>query len=207
LKKAVTVVDYGVGNILSIMRALEYLGCSVLLSSRPEEIVRADYVILPGVGSYDSGMSNLISGQLVQPINEYVKKGNLLLGICLGMQMLFDCSEECSTHQGLGYIQGSVVKIMSQSLNIKIPHIGWSRVSINDSLFGKNISMSDSYFYFIHSYHVKTSQAHVLGTTDYSGLPINSIVRNENIIGCQFHPEKSGVIGIKFLENIIHNLK
>ena len=206
----IVVIDYGHGNLKSIQRGFERVGKKVVLSSDPSIISNADRLILPGVGAFGSGMRHLEKLGLADALHDFVKKGNPLLGICLGMQMLFDSGKEYGMHKGLGLIPGIVDKISDKTKSEKIrkiPHIGWSAL-INT---GCNSNWTDScltnlnqgdYVYFVHSYMamIKGSE-YLLSQCNDEGLLIPAAVKKDNITGLQFHPEKSGRIGLKILED------
>ena len=207
----VVIVDYGCGNIQSLERALKKVGVSCEYTSNPKIIKQAQKVMLPGVGSYSTGMDSLEKMNLLEVIKDYVSTGKPLLGICLGMQLLLDYSEEFGRHNGLGIVNGSVTRFMPND-NSKVPHTGWNSIEIpcgndskswNDQIL-TNINPGKDY-YFVHSYMVKTNkQSNTLAETSYGGNSFSSIIRNNNVYGCQFHPEKSGQIGSQFLENFIN---
>jgi imidazole glycerol-phosphate synthase subunit HisH len=207
----VVVVDYGCGNIQSLERALKKLGVSSEYTSNSEKIKKAQKIILPGVGSYATGMSKLEKIGLIEVIKDFANSGKPLLGICLGMQLLLDYSEEFGSHKGLGIIHGSVTKFKPND-GSKVPHTGWNSIELpqgneidywNDPILNE-ISPGKDY-YFVHSYMVKVNEAlNCIAETTYGGIRFSSIIKNNNVYGCQFHPEKSGVIGSKFLENFIN---
>ena len=211
----VTVIDYGIGNIRSVQRGFEKIGSKVLITSEPKKIESADYLVLPGVGAFKDGIDGLRTLNLVSSINSFVKKGNPLLGICLGMQMLMDESEENGKFNGLGYIEGKVLKIPSQSksqLIRKIPHIGWEKLSPSSSSINSNnwsgtilnTVQKDSYFYFVHSYMAKPDKdEHLIATAEYSDFLVSAVIRKENVTGVQFHPEKSGSDGLEILKQFL----
>ena len=197
----VTVIDYGLGNLWSVKNAFEFLGADVQISSKPDDIYNSDCLILPGVGSFDTGMKNLNERKLIEPINESViinKKP--ILGICLGMQLLSDGSEEGKKINGLGYIPGNVVKLNNDKL--RLPHIGFNEAaSFSDNFFTSALNTD---FYFVHSYHfIPTDSDHIICTTKY-GTSFISGIQKDNIIGVQFHPEKSQSSGLVFLKNFIN---
>ena len=206
----IVVIDYGHGNLKSIQRGFEMVGSRVVLTSDPSIISNADRLILPGVGAFGSGMRHLERLGLIDALHDFVKKGNPFLGICLGMQMLFDSGKEYGVHKGLGLIPGIVDKI-SDKIECekirKIPHIGWSAL-INT---GCNSNWTDSclvnlkqgdYVYFVHSYMAMLKgNEYLLSQCNDEGLLIPAAVKKDNITGLQFHPEKSGSIGLKILEN------
>ncbi len=210
--KNVVVVDYGMGNIKSIQRGLSQVGVSAILSSDPEVIAVAGRLILPGVGAFNHGMKGLEDADLIVAIYEFVKTGNPLLGICLGMQMLLDQSDEYGNRQGLGLIPGAVRAIPrydgSQYVR-KTPHIGWSELKLsahqNDWLGTclEDIKYGE-YFYFVHSYMAMLKdKADLLAHCEYEELSITAAIRRDNITGLQFHPEKSGKFGLKILQRFV----
>lgn len=212
MTKVVTVVDYGIGNIYSVASALEAIGAAVEISSNPETISKADRLLLPGVGSFSQGMAELKARGLDDALREYVASSRPFLGICLGMQLLFDSSEEFGNHQGLGFISGKVLAIPREGkdgLVHKIPHIGWADLTISVSKKSwagtilKNTPVNSS-TYFVHSYTAFPEDSnHRLADCDYDGCLIAAAVQSNQIIGCQFHPEKSGQIGLEILRGFL----
>ena len=208
-KKIITIVDYECGNIYSLLRILDKFGYKVELTNNPDKIKNADKVILPGVGSFKTGIDNLKKNNLDDAINFFLRRGNHILGICLGMQLLMEKSYEFGEHKGLGLIKGEVIKL-EKGQNYPIPHIGWSQIIFSNSkvesnFFLKNISKA-SYFYFIHSYQVKNAnKEEALCYTNYGKNYFSSIINENNIFGTQFHPEKSGRAGEKLLLNFLTN--
>lgn len=205
--KKVTVIDYGVGNIFNVSRALQYCGADVILTSDADTLSAAENLILPGVGAFSSGMQGLRERNLIEPILEYVASGKLLLGICLGMQLLFDESMEFGSHKGLGIIQGDVIKMMpkdNESNDLKVPHIGWREINSVDGDDSFNHSIHNQRFYFVHSYMVNPKDENCrLADTYYGTSRISALVRKNNVYGCQFHPEKSGPNGLRFLSSLL----
>lgn len=213
MNKAVVIIDYGMGNLLSVQRGLEARGAQVKISSDPDVVALSDRLVLPGVGAFESGMAELKQAGLIDAINQFVTTGRPLLGICLGMQMLLTESEEFGQHAGLNLIPGRVVKIPdytgSHQKKRKIPCIGWSslkystgRVSWSDSLLSQ--TEEGEFFYFVHSYMaVPDSYQDVLAESDYRGTRIVATVCRNNVMGCQFHPEKSGEDGLKVLNRFL----
>lgn len=202
----VTVVDYGLGNLYSVERALQSQGVEVRLSSDPEEIARAGRLVLPGVGAFADGMRGLRDKQLVEPLREYARTGKPLLGICLGMQMLATVSEEFGEHEGLDLIPGRVRAIPavdSEGRPHKIPHIGWNALQPAGSPWSSSLladTPPGSAVYLVHSFHVLPEDPrHLLATCAYGGHAITAAIRSGNIFGCQFHPEKSGPAGLRML--------
>jgi glutamine amidotransferase len=208
----VIIIDYGAGNLLSVQRAFEHCGAKVNLTADPEMILRAERVVLPGVGAYTNAMNELKKNHLVDVILKAANKKIPLLGICLGMQLLFDESDEFVTTKGLGLISGRVTAIPQLTLlgeQLKIPHIGWSEIISSNyeedwkqSLLTKNKSGDE--VYFTHSYMVKPNNTEdIIANTYYGGVEIPAVIRKGNISGCQFHPEKSGQTGLKILEQFL----
>lgn len=209
----VVVVNYGMGNIKSVMRGVEKAGGNVTLSDESETILKADRVILPGVGAFEDGISELRKRNLDQVLGEFIKTDRPLLGICLGMQMLLDSSKEHGAHKGLGFIPGQVIPIPQKGNNSivrKIPHIGWNalRKPTDNRNWQQSILESTDtgdFFYFVHSYMAEPeNRAHILAQCLYEELPVNAVVKKNNITGCQFHPEKSGPSGLRILEQFVN---
>jgi len=208
----VTVVDYGIGNLLSVARALEHCGAEVLLASDPRLIERADSLVLPGVGAFADGMAGLRQRGLIEPIRKYARSDRPLLGICLGMQMMLETGEEFGNHDGLGLIPGKVSAIPLTGTDgqpHKIPHIGWNElVPPSPATSWKGTILEDippgTAAYFVHSYvAVPTHQKHRLADCLYDGQVISAVIRSGSIYGCQFHPEKSGEAGLAILRRFI----
>jgi imidazole glycerol-phosphate synthase subunit HisH len=209
----VTVVDYGIGNLFSVCRALEHCSAEVTLTSDPALIQTAPRLVLPGVGAFADGMQGLRDRGLIEPILHYAASGRPLLGICLGMQMLATASEEFGKHRGLGLIPGRVVAIPDHTTSgqpHKIPHIGWNGllapagVSWNETLLGD--TSEGTAVYLVHSYAVTPDDpAHRLADCVYGGHRICAAIRRDNIVGCQFHPEKSGEVGLRILRRFLQD--
>lgn len=208
----VAVVDYGVGNLLSVSRALAHCGANVTVTSDPASILTASRVVLPGVGAFADGMAALQANGLDAVVRQVANQGTPLLGICLGMQLLFSESEEFGATVGLGVIPGRVVQIPTQTLAgglQKIPHIGWNELVLPDphkpwqgGLLAA-IAPGEA-VYFVHSFMaVPTSLPHRLADCAYGGVAISAAVQHGNVVGCQFHPEKSGDVGLRILSNFL----
>ncbi len=193
----IAVIDYGAGNLKSVTKALDHLGYANTIVSRPEELETADGMILPGVGAFPMCMAALRKSGMDQAILQQAGK-KPLLGICLGMQMLLDSSTEMGGDQGLGLIPGTVEKIETK---LKLPHIGWNSLNIvNPNPLTAGLSDGD-YVYFVHSFCAKVKNAEDLSlTTDY-GTTVTAMIARGNVFGCQFHPEKSGPVGMTILRN------
>ena len=193
----IAIIDYGVGNLKSVSNALRYLGCESVITADPQELERADGVILPGVGAFPDAADKLRAAGLDQTVITQGQK-KPVLGICLGMQLLLERGEEVRPCPGLGVVQGECAKIPTQE---KLPHIGWNTLTFShDSPLFHGLDQGTS-VYFVHSFSAQdTSEAQVIATTDY-GIPVTAAVQNGNFFGCQFHPEKSGDAGLHILRN------
>lgn len=218
MRKKVTVVDYGLGNLLSVSRALSTCDADVHVTTDAREIANAERLVLPGVGAFADGMAGLTERKLIDCVKEYANSGRPLLGICLGMQMFMSTAEEFGHHEGLGLIEGTVAAIPSTTVDgkpHKIPHIGWN--SLQPSKHGGNgngVSSEDpiltnikpeSHFYFVHSFAVVPEDESVrLADAFYNGRQITAMVKQRNLYGCQFHPEKSGEVGLQLLNNFVN---
>lgn len=194
------IIDYDAGNIRSVEKALSYLGEKTVVSRNPETLKNADKVILPGVGSFGQAMENLHRYELVPVIQDMIKEGKPFLGICLGLQILFESSEESPGVEGLGILKGKILKIPS-SPGLKIPHMGWNSLQLqNNGRLYRNIPQ-DTYVYFVHSYYLQAREPEIVkAVTEYS-TEIHASVEKDNVFACQFHPEKSGKYGLEILKN------
>ncbi len=192
------IIDYKVGNIGSISRGLTRAGIDAKISANPEDIKQAEILFLPGVGAFKDAMEDLVKTGLVPLINDHVTQGKLLVGICLGMQLLFDSSTEYGHTKGLGYIPGEVVYL---DIEKKVPHMGWNQLMFNQDNHTLKYINENDYVYFVHSYYANTAPDNVVAYTDYD-INIPAIVRRDNVIGMQFHPEKSGQVGLQLLKAI-----
>lgn len=197
----ITILDYGEGNIRNVERAFQTLNQDVLVSNSVNDIEKATTLVVPGQGAFKQAMSQLKKLNLIDPIKNHVNAGKKFLGICLGFQILFESSEEHGNIKGLGILPGHFKKIESASL--KVPHMGWNQVNIqNQSKLYKNIK-DNSYVYFVHSYYVTSSDERIIAsTTNYEQSFISAIQKN-NLWATQFHPEKSGDIGLNILKNFL----
>lgn len=198
----IALVDYGMGNIRSVSKALEAVGAQVEVTRSPDTIRDAKAIVLPGVGAFKDCMSNLKKLELIEVLKEEINKGKPYLGICLGMQILFSKSEEFGLCEGLDILKGKVIRF-SLPKEFKIPHMGWNRVKFKKKHKLLNDIPDNSYFYFVHSYYVVPEDSQVIGgLTDYGG-DFTSMIIYENIFATQFHPEKSQKMGLKLLNNFI----
>ena len=198
----VAIIDYDAGNIKSVEKALLHLGEEVIITRDREQILNSDKVILPGVGAFGDAMEKLRSYGLDKVIYEVVERKIPFLGICLGLQLLFEKSDETPGVKGLGILPGEILRIPDKE-GIKIPHMGWNSVKIKENARIFKDVPQDSYVYFVHSYYLKAGREEdVVATTEYSTL-IHAAVEHDNVFACQFHPEKSSEIGLKILKNFV----
>lgn len=197
----VAIVDYGVGNLFSLMSSFAALGIEAVATDDPATIRSADRIILPGVGAFGDASEKLFDSGLADIVLEQAEKGTPILGICLGMQLLFDVGYEYGTYKGLGLIKGKITP-MAEVLTegYKIPHIGWNSLSFGKekSVLFKYLNEGD-YVYFVHSYHATGCSDSIIASTEY-GVDVTAAVASGNVFGCQFHPEKSGEVGLKILK-------
>lgn len=197
----IAIIDYDAGNIKSVEKALQYLGEEAVITRDAGEILMADKVILPGVGAFGDAMEKLNRYGLVPVIHEVVEKGIPFLGICLGLQLMFESSEEAPGVEGLGLLKGKIVRI-PEGDGLKVPHMGWN--SLNFPKEGRLFAgiPENSYVYFVHSYYLQAEEDIVTGTAEY-GVTIHASVEKGNVFACQFHPEKSSHTGLTFLKNFV----
>lgn len=192
------IIDYGRGNLRSVEKALLRLGYSARILEKPKELESVQGIILPGVGAFADAMSALEEKGWIQPLLHYAESGRPFLGICLGMQVLFEAGEEHGEHRGLGLLPGRVVRFPAGR---KVPHMGWNTVAQERSCFLMEGIPDEAYFYFVHSYYAQSEDEQILiGMSDY-GLRFPALVGRDNVWGAQFHPEKSSPWGLKLLEN------
>lgn len=203
------IVDYGMGNLRSVQKALERLGEVCFLATQPEEIRKADRIVLPGVGAFEDAITALKKSSLDEVLTEKVRQGTPFLGICLGMQMLFERSYENGVFEGLGWFPGEVVRFDFSTLpasteKYSIPHMGWNQVTVKkpEHPFWQGVE-SGTFFYFVHSYHVVPKEVSVVGSWTEYGIPFCSAITQDNIVATQFHPEKSQASGAQLLENFL----
>ena len=198
----IAIIDYDAGNIKSVEKALQKLGADVVITKDAQEILRADKVILPGVGAFGDAMANLKKFGLDKVIYEVVENGTPFLGICLGLQLLFERSDETPGVAGLGILKGEILRIPDKD-DLKIPHMGWNSLHLqNQGRLFMGLS-EQSYVYFVHSYYLKADHEQIVkATTDYS-VNIHASVEKDNVFACQFHPEKSSDVGLQILKNFV----
>lgn len=195
------IIDYGVGNLFSLTSSLKAIGSDAVVTNDINEIKKADRIILPGVGAFEDAVKKLYSTGLVEPLMEEISNGKPLLGICLGMQLLFERSFEYGEHNGLGLIPGEVVPLDGAiDKSLKVPHIGWNKLikTKTDEPLLKELA-DDAYVYYVHSFYAKTDPEYITGVSEY-GISVTGSVRNKNVMGTQFHPEKSGRAGLLILK-------
>ena len=195
----IAIIDYGAGNLQSVEKALRHLGCQCQITADPGELAAAQAAVLPGVGAFGDAMGQVRARGLEEPIRQFVSSGKPFLGICLGLQILFEESEESPGVKGLGLLRGKVLRLPKES-GLKIPHIGG-----NSLVVGKPGGLfagveGEPYVYFVHSYYLRAEEDVVTATAEY-GTTIHAAVQKGNLLACQFHPEKSGQVGLSLLEN------
>ena len=210
--KKITIIDYGCGNILSLRRGIQEVGYTSEITNDRKKIINSDFIILPGVGAFQNAMNLLDKNNLVDTLREYVlHKKKKILGICLGMQVFLTKSYEMGEHQGLNLIEGEVVQMKKYTKlnNLKVPHISWNEIYLNGSAKGMeniNKEISNKNYYFVHSYLAVTKkEENTLAYCKYFDVKVPAVLNYKNILGCQFHPEKSGENGLQFLKKIIGN--
>lgn len=196
----IAIIDYDAGNIKSVEKAFQYLGEKTIVSRDKDEILAADKVVLPGVGAFGDAMKKLRDYNLVNTIYDVVDKKTPFLGICLGLQLLFESSDETPDVSGLGILSGEILRIPDKP-GFKIPHIGWNSLELSN--YGKLFQNIDeqSYVYFVHSYYLKAKEEFIVKASTEYVTRIHASVEKDNVFACQFHPEKSGDVGLKILSN------
>jgi glutamine amidotransferase len=197
----IAVIDYGMGNLRNVQKGFEHIGVDAAISAQASDLQQADGLVLPGVGAFGDAMDNLREARMVDPIRDLVAAGKPFLGICLGLQLLFEESDEMGQHEGLGILSGRVVRFGG---DLKVPHIGWNQLDLTAA--GEEHPLlrgipNHSYAYFVHSYYVVPAKADCLLTTTEYGIGFASMVGLGNVFGAQFHPEKSQEVGLRLLRN------
>lgn len=199
----IVVIDYGLGNLRSVAKALEKVGATVELTSDPDRVLTAKGAVLPGVGAFSAGMENLRSLGLLEPVRQRIEEGRPLLGICLGLQLLLTVSEEHGLHEGLDVIKGRVVRFGE---GLKIPHMGWNAIKPVRRPPASHLFEGipdDTFFYFVHSYYVQPEDKSVTAATCEYGIEFTCAIAKDSLFAVQFHPEKSSDLGLKVLENFV----
>ena len=195
----IAVIDYGAGNLKSVRNALDYLGCQNVIASSPRDIISADGVILPGVGEFGSAMKEMERRELTDAVRTAARSGKPFLGICAGMQLLFDSSEESPGVPGLGVIPGRVL-LFPKNPGVKVPHMGWNSIKPKKSSRLLGALSGEPYMYFVHSYYVQADEPRdVSAVCDYDAVTFDAAAEVGSLFGCQFHPEKSGEVGMSIL--------
>lgn len=196
----ITIVDYGMGNLRSVQKAFQKLGVSAEISDSPTEIAQAEKLVLPGVGAFRDAIGQLKTQQMVSPVCDHIAAGKPFLGICLGLQLLFDVSYEDGEWEGLGVVPGEVRRLEDRP-GLKIPHMGWNQLEIAGRPLLLEGIPDGSHFYFVHSYYVAPAEESVVAARTYHGQSFVSMIARDNLFATQFHPEKSQRLGLKLLEN------
>ena len=194
----IAILDYGMGNLKSVEKALQKVGAQTLVTSEPEKVLVAEGLVLPGVGAFKDCMRNLKEYGLIDPLYQFIQSGRPFLGICLGLQLLFSESTEFGLYKGLDIIRGKVVRF-AQDSTVKVPHMGWNTVKIEKEVTFLQEIEDESYFYFVHSYYVIPEDESIVATTTNYGVKFVSSICHNNIFACQFHPEKSQRLGLGIL--------
>jgi len=196
----IAIIDYGMGNLRSVSKAFEAVGHQAIVTREPSSIQNASHVVLPGVGAFGDCMAHLDQYGLIDSIKAAIQSGKPFLGICLGFQLLFTESEEFGRHEGLNILPGKV-RAFSKDRTLKVPHMGWNQVNVQRScpLFEKIADGAD--WYFVHSFFVDPQDKQITATTTTYGMPFTSSIWKDNVVACQFHPEKSQAVGLQFMKN------
>ena len=198
----ICIIDYGMANLRSVQKGFEQVGTHAEIVSQPGQIERADKIVLPGVGAFQDAVATLREKGFVEPVLSHIKKGKPFLGICLGLQMLFDVGYEDGEHRGLGVLKGTCVRFdVDQKQGLKVPHMGWNQLQIQRPSPILRDLPDGAGVYFVHSYHVQPTDKSVIATTTDYGGPFVSSIWKDNIVATQFHPEKSQKVGLQILKN------
>lgn len=201
----IAILDYEMGNLKSVSKALEAVGGEVRITRDPKEAAKADKMVVPGVGAFRDCMAALRKFQLVETIQNFIKSGRPYLGICLGMQILMEESEEGGSHKGLGIFHGKVVRFAPE-LNLKVPHMGWNRLDPEKESALLRGLRPEAFAYFVHSYYVAPKKKKISAAQTEYGVKFTSVIEQDNIYAVQFHPEKSQAVGLKILENFVKQI-
>jgi glutamine amidotransferase len=201
----IAIIDYGMGNLRSVQKGFERVGCEAVVTDDPKQVLAADKIVLPGVGAFPDCMRNLEAGGFIEPLLRVIREGRPFLGICLGLQLLFTESEEFGIHRGLGIIPGRVVRFPERMTEggeaLKVPHMGWNQLAIGRCPPAFTGIEEGSNFYFVHSFYVVPEDTGVVATTTSYGIEFCSAIWKDNIVATQFHPEKSQEKGLRILKN------
>lgn len=197
-EKKIAIIDYGMGNLRSVQKAFEFIGAKAEITENAEEILSSSGILLPGVGAFPNAMENIKRSGFDKVLKEAVKNGTPLMGICLGMQLLFEESDEIRVTEGLGFLKGKIKKF---EVDLKIPHMGWNDLIIDKSCEVLKDVEEGSYVYFVHSFYAQIEEEGVLNAHSFYGIDTPAVVSKENVFGLQFHPEKSGEPGMQMLKN------
>ncbi len=203
-EKKIAIVDYGMGNLRSVEKAFEFIGAKAKITDNGEEIINSSGVLLPGVGAFPDAMENIKKLGLDKVLKEVVKNGTPLMGICLGMQLLFEESDEVRITEGLGFLKGKIKKF---EVDLKIPHMGWNDLIIDKPCEILKDVEEGSYVYFVHSFYAQIEEEGVLNAHSFYGIDTPAVVSKGNVFGLQFHPEKSGEPGMQMLKNFWELIK
>lgn len=202
----IAIIDYGVGNLRSVEKAFHFIGAEAVISSDPEFILNADGVVLPGVGAFADAMESLKKAGMVEVVKKAIEDQKPFLGICLGMQLLFDYSEEGGDHvKGLGIFKGSV-RQLPLDMDLKVPHMGWNLLNIKDNQPSFRNLPHAPFVYFVHSYYLKAEDRNIVAATASYGIEFDVAISKGNVLATQFHPEKSGEVGLTILKNFVHTI-
>lgn len=204
MRDMIAVIDYGMGNLRSVQKALETVGGRAKITSRPSDLKRCKKIVFPGVGAFGEAMKELRRLRLIKPLKDAIEEGKPFLGLCLGMQLLFERSAEAPGVKGLGILKGDVKRFDFRSRKLKVPHMGWNCINVKgqEARIMDGVS-NDPYVYFVHSYYVKPKEKNIILTTTDYGIRFASGIRKGNIYGFQFHPEKSQALGLRILKNFV----
>jgi len=199
---SIAIIDYGMANLRSVQKAFEHVGTHAQIISTPQEIEQADKIVLPGVGAFQDAIRTLREKELAEPIVRHIQRGKPFLGLCLGLQMLFDVGYEDGEHRGLGVLKGKCVRFdVDETIGLKVPHMGWNQLNVRKPSPILRDLPAGCGVYFVHSYHVVPDEQSVIATTTDYGQPFVSSVWRDNLVATQFHPEKSQKVGMQILAN------